>query len=226
MLATSEARAIDKHSDKIPLLAQGGCRRIAVTRPGLMGAIQRLPHLVWRAMMQPQRWLFPCQKTSCAKGGYGAACETERNPMKRLLSALFVCGVAGTLLAGDLHWSTSVPEAKAKAQKESKLVLLDFTGSDWCGWCKKLDAETFSKSEFADYAKKNLVLVEVDFPRSKTQSDDLKMANQELAKKYEVSGYPTLVVLKPDGTVVWKQVGYLAGGPEAMIAKLDEAKAK
>jgi len=122
---------------------------------------------------------------------------------------------------------TSVPEAKVKAEKEKKLLLLDFTGSDWCGWCKKLDSETFSKSEFADYAKKNLVLVTVDFPTPKVpQSDELKLANKDLAKKFEVSGYPTLVVMKPDGTVVWKQVGYLEGGPAALIAKIDEAKAK
>jgi protein disulfide-isomerase len=146
--------------------------------------------------------------------------------MKRVLSILFVCGVVGTLLAADSSWLTNVPDAKAKAEKEKKLVLMDFTGSDWCSWCKKLDAEVFSKSEFADYAKKNLVLVEVDFPNSKPQSDELKKANKALGEKYEVSGYPTLVVMKPDGTVVWKQVGYLAGGPSAMIAKLDEAKAK
>jgi thioredoxin-related protein len=148
------------------------------------------------------------------------------NPMKRILSVLFACCVVGTLMAADLSWLTSVPEAKAKAGKESKLVLLDFTGSDWCGWCMKLNAETFSKPEFAEYAKKNLVLVEVDFPHSKTQSDELKAANKALGEKYEISGYPTLVVMKPDGKVVWKQVGYLAGGPSAMIAKLDEAKAK
>ena len=135
--------------------------------------------------------------------------------------------MAGTLLAGELPWMTSVPEAKVKAEKEKKLLLLDFTGSDWCGWCKKLDSETFSKSEFADYAKKNLVLVTVDFPTPKVpQSDELKLANKDLAKKFEVSGYPTLVVMKPDGTVVWKQVGYLEGGPAALIAKIDEAKAK
>ena len=130
-------------------------------------------------------------------------------------------------MAGELPWMTSVPEAKVKAEKEKKLLLLDFTGSDWCGWCKKLDSETFSKSEFADYAKKNLVLVTVDFPTPKVpQSDELKLANKDLAKKFEVSGYPTLVVMKPDGTVVWKQVGYLEGGPAALIAKIDEAKAK
>lgn len=153
-------------------------------------------------------------------------CLCERNFYEKVLSVLFVCGVAGVLLAAESNWLTSVPEAKAEAGKEQKLVLMDFTGSDWCGWCKKLDAETFSKSEFIDYAKKNLVLVEVDFPRSKTQSDELKSANKALGEKYEVTGYPTLVATKPDGTVVWKQVGYLAGGPSAMIAKLDEAKAK
>ena len=126
----------------------------------------------------------------------------------------------------DASWMTSLPDAQAKAKKENKLVFLDFTGSDWCSWCKKLHAETFSKPEFADYAKKNLVLVEVDFPNQTPQSDDIKAANKALAKKYEISGYPTLVAMKPDGTVVWKNEGYLAGGPAAMIAKLEEAKAK
>jgi len=129
-------------------------------------------------------------------------------------------------MAADSSWLTSVPDAKAQAKKENKLVLLDFTGSDWCGWCKKLDAETFSKPAFADYAKKNLVLVEVDFPHAKALSADLKAANKALKEKYEVTGFPTLVVMKADGTVVWKQVGYLKGGPSAMIAKLDEAKQK
>jgi thioredoxin-related protein len=146
--------------------------------------------------------------------------------MKRILIAVFVCCVAGTLLASDSTWLTSVPEAKTKAEKEKKLVLLDFTGSDWCGWCKKLDAETFSKPAFAEYASKNLVLVEVDFPKTKVLSDDQKAANKALKEKYEVTGFPTLVVMKPDGTVVWKQVGYMQGGPSAMIAKLDEAKQK
>lgn len=129
-------------------------------------------------------------------------------------------------MASDASWLTSVPDAKAKAEKEKKLVLLDFTGSDWCGWCKKLDAETFTKPAFADYASKNLVLVEVDFPKSKVLSEDQKAANKALKEKYDVSGFPTLVVMKADGTVVWKQVGYMKGGPEAMIAKLDEAKQK
>jgi uncharacterized protein YyaL (SSP411 family) len=146
--------------------------------------------------------------------------------MKRILSLLFVGASAATLMAADATWLTSVPDAKAEAAKANKLVLLDFTGSDWCGWCKKLDAETFSKPEFAQYAAKNLVLVEVDFPAKKPQSAELQAANQALQKKYNVTGYPTLVVMKPDGAVVWTRTGYLAGGPAALIAELDKAKGK
>jgi thioredoxin-related protein len=123
-------------------------------------------------------------------------------------------------------WMTSVPDAETQAKTESKLVLLDFTGSDWCSWCKKLDAEVFTKAEFGDYAKKNLVLVEVDFPNQKKLPADLVKANSALKDKYKITGYPTLIVLKPDGTVVWTQVGYMEGGPKAVIAKLDEAKKK
>jgi thioredoxin-related protein len=146
--------------------------------------------------------------------------------MKKIIFTLFVCLIAGQLPAADAQWLTSVPTAMAQAKKEHKLVLLDFTGSDWCGWCKKLDAETFSMPDFASYAQKNLVLVQLDFPAQKPQSAELKAANAALQAKYNIQGFPTLIALKPDGTVVWNQVGYLAGGPSAMIAQLDLAKGK
>jgi thioredoxin-related protein len=101
---------------------------------------------------------------------------------------------------------------------------MDFTGSDWCSWCKKLDAEIFTKPEFAEYAKKNLVLVQLDYPNSKPQSAELKSANSALQAKYKIEGFPTLIVIKPDGTVVWQQVGYLEGGPPALISAVDKAK--
>jgi thiol-disulfide isomerase/thioredoxin len=132
--------------------------------------------------------------------------------------------MAGQALADDSTWLTSVPQAADQAKRENKLLLLDFTGSDWCGWCKKLAADTFSKPGFSDYAAKNLVLVEIDFPAHKAQPAALKEANAELKEKYNVKGYPTLVALKPDGTVLWKQTGYLAGGPDTMIAKLDQVR--
>ena len=130
-------------------------------------------------------------------------------------------------MAADSTWLTSVPEAMAQARRENKTVLLDFTGSDWCGWCKKLDSETFSKPEFQDYASKHVVLVMVDFPSKKVeQSDEVKAANKALSEKYDIHGYPSLVQLSPDGTILWKQRGYLAGGPEAMIAALSGGKSK
>jgi len=146
--------------------------------------------------------------------------------MKKILLALVMGCVAFQLRAADLNWLTDLPKAQAQAKAENKLVLMDFTGSDWCPWCMKLDKETFSQPAFADYANKNLVMVMVDFPAHKQQSDDLKQANAALAKKYGVDGYPTEIALKPDGTVVWKNVGYLPGGPAAMIAELDKAKQK
>ena len=107
------------------------------------------------------------------------------------------------------------------------MLLLDFTGSDWCIWCIKLDNDTFSKPEFADYAKKNLVLVQLDYPNNKPQSDELKKANAALATKYNPEGiFPTLIAMKSDGTVVWKNEGYLEGGPKALIVELDEVKKK
>jgi protein disulfide-isomerase len=137
---------------------------------------------------------------------------------------------AAMLLAAHLvtagEWLTDLPKAQEQAKKDNKLVLLDFTGSDWCGWCIKFKKEVLDTDEFKGYADKNLVLVEVDFPNKKEQSEDLKKANQALKEKYSVSGYPTYVVLNGEGKEVGRQVGYEAGGPKAFIAKLDGFKKK
>jgi thioredoxin-related protein len=101
---------------------------------------------------------------------------------------------------------------------------MDFTGSDWCGWCIKFKKEVLDTQEFKDYAAKNVVLVEVDFPNKKAQSDDLKKANAALGKQYKVDGYPTLVVLDKDGKEIGRQVGYAEGGPKAFIEKLEKFK--
>ena len=122
--------------------------------------------------------------------------------------------------AADLTWGTDLPKALAQAKAEKKMVLMDFTGSDWCGWCIKFEKETLSTQKFADYAKTHLVLVVVDFPNKKPQSDALKAANKALGEKYVVEGYPTFVLLNADGKEIGRQVGYLRGGPEAFIAKL------
>lgn len=144
--------------------------------------------------------------------------------MKKLLCAMAAMALI-SVQAADLDWSTDLPKAQAKAKAENKLVLLDFTGSDWCGWCIKLKKEVFSTSEFAEYAKENLVLVEVDFPRKKQLPAEVKSANAQLQKKYEIQGYPTIIVLNGKGEKVG-QLGYMRGGPEPFIAALNKLKAK
>jgi protein disulfide-isomerase len=102
-------------------------------------------------------------------------------------------------LAADSSWLTDLPKAKAQAKAEGKLVLMDFTGSDFCSSCIRLHKEVFPAKEFAAFAKQRLVLVEVDFPLKKKQPAELKAANEALAKEFKVDGYPTLILLGSDG---------------------------
>jgi thioredoxin-related protein len=146
--------------------------------------------------------------------------------MKKLLIGLLACGVWLQVHADDLVWLTDMPKALAQAKEEHKLVLADFTGSDWCVWCKKLDKDILTTPEFAGYAKTNLVLLQLDYPNKKPQSDELKAANAALAKKFAIQGYPTLIAFKPDESIAWRIDGYLEGGPKALITQLDAAKQK
>lgn len=144
--------------------------------------------------------------------------------MKRMIMLAVTLLAACTVAAGE--WTTDLPKAQEQAKKDNKLVLLDFTGSDWCSWCIKFKKEVLDTDEFKQYADKNLVLVEVDFPNKKAQSDELKKANDALKTKYNVSGYPTYVVLNAEGKEVGRQVGYAEGGPKAFIGKLNGFKKK
>lgn len=143
--------------------------------------------------------------------------------MKKMLIAVVSALALYSVSAGE--WLTDAAKAQEQAKKENKLVLLDFTGSDWCGWCIKLKKEVFDTQEFKDYADKNLVLVEVDFPRKKQLSAEQKKANQALQAKYKIEGYPTIIVLNGEGKKVG-ELGYMQGGPKAFNAELDKLKKK
>lgn len=142
---------------------------------------------------------------------------------KLLLGTIAALAVISATAAESVTWLTDLPKAQAQAKAEKKLVMLDFTGSDWCGWCIKLNNEVFSKPEFAEYAAKNLVAVEVDFPNKKKLSAEQIKANDALAKKYDIKGYPTIIVLNSEGKKVG-ELGYMKGGPKAFIAELDKLK--
>ena len=139
--------------------------------------------------------------------------------MKRWLIALVTLSLVLRAGAEELEWLTDVPAAMAKAKAENKIVFMDFTGSDWCGWCMKLKSDVFSQPQFVAFAKANFVMVELDYPRSKPQSDALKEANAALAKQYDISGYPTVILLNGAGDQVWKTVGFLKDGLPAYMAE-------
>jgi protein disulfide-isomerase len=120
-------------------------------------------------------------------------------------------------------WITSYDQGQQEAKANNKLVLLDFTGSDWCGWCVLLDREVFSKPKFKEYASKNLVLVELDFPKTKPVPDTIRTQNVRLARLYQVQGFPTIIVLNGDGQLVG-EFGYVKGGPDAFIALLEKLR--
>lgn len=144
--------------------------------------------------------------------------------MKKIALTLLACCAFLQVRADDSQWLTSVPQAVAQAKKDNKMVLLDFTGSDWCSWCIKFKKEALDTQDFKDFASKNLVLVELDYPRKKAQTDAEKAANKELASKYKVDGFPTFVVLDKDGKEIGRQVGYQPGGPKAFIDEINGFK--
>ena len=99
----------------------------------------------------------------------------------------FLFAVAASVLisapfaSAESGWLTDYKKAQQEAKAGNKFLLLDFTGSDWCGWCKKFDKEVLLQPEFKDFARDNLVVVELDFPRGKPQTPELKKQNRELA---------------------------------------------
>jgi thioredoxin-related protein len=128
------------------------------------------------------------------------------------------------LAQAESAWLNDYKKAQQEAKAGNKFLLLDFTGSDWCGWCKKFDREVLLQPEFKDFARDNLVVVELDFPRGKPQTPELKKQNRELAQQYGIVGFPTIVVLSSDGQKLWQYDGYFPDGPTAFIAQLQKLR--
>lgn len=151
-----------------------------------------------------------------------------KKPSLPIFFALALLAMVGAARAADggLAWQTDYAAVLKEAGASNKPILADFTGSDWCAWCMKLSKDTFSQPKFAEFAKEKLVLLEVDFPEGKELSADLQKQNDELQQKYGVEGYPTLVLIDKQGKEIARHVGYMAGGPAAMIAWIDKSVAK
>ena len=143
----------------------------------------------------------------------------KNSPLVLLAALLCVCFSPPARAEAD--WLTDFVKATAAAKAENKLLLLDFTGSDWCGWCRLMEREIFSQPAFEEYAKKNLVLMTVDFPRAKPITMEVRKQNQMLAQKFQINSFPTIVVLNGDGKPL-AMLGYTPGGPEAFINELKQ----
>jgi len=141
-----------------------------------------------------------------------------------LLAAIACILFAAPLAQAEFGWLNDYKKAQQEAKANNKFLLLDFTGSDWCFWCKKFDAEILSQAQFKDFARENLVLLEIDFPRAKSQSPEIKKQNEELAQQYQIMGFPTIVVLSADGQKLWQYDGYFPDGAAAFIAELEKLR--
>jgi len=116
-------------------------------------------------------------------------------------------------------WYTDPAEAAQLAKASGRPLIILFTGSDWCVWCKRLEGEILGKEEFIKYATDHLVLLKLDFPKAIPQSEEVKARNRAIMQKFGVQGFPTVLVFDSEGNLV-KQLGYQKGGPGPFIAAL------
>lgn len=143
--------------------------------------------------------------------------------MKKIAFIFFLTLGTIAVNAQELKWYTNVNDAMKVSQKTKKPLFLFFTGSDWCGWCMRLQKEVFKTQEFTKWAEKNVILVELDFPR-KAQDEATKQQNAQLAATFGIKGYPTVwfadAEKTKDGKVNFKALGssgYIAGGPATWL---------
>jgi len=118
-------------------------------------------------------------------------------------------------------WITDYNQALQHARKLERPVLVNFTGSDWCIWCKRLSGEVFEKEAFLKFAGDNFVLLKVDFPQKTKLPQEVQKANQALAEKYGIQGFPTIVLIDDKGEEITR-TGYQEGGAEGYVKHLKE----
>jgi len=152
--------------------------------------------------------------------------------MKKLALTLFLVLGSMTIQAQELTWQTDMNKAMELSKKEKKPLLLFFTGSDWCGWCMRLQKEVMRTPEFTKWANDNVILVELDFPRNTPQSPEIKKQNMELQQTFAIQGYPTVWFVnasKKDGKINLEKLGstgYVAGGPNVWLEGADKILGK
>ncbi len=136
--------------------------------------------------------------------------------MRRLSMIVLLAALCGAGRAGVDGWLTDFEAAKRQAGESKRPILANFSGSDWCGWCIRLDKEVFSQESWMAFAREHLVLFVADFPRGKELPATLKTQNDDLLKTYGVEGFPTVLLLDASGKVM-ARTGYRRGGADAYV---------
>lgn len=150
--------------------------------------------------------------------------------MRHLKHSMLVLALISGTASPGAEWRQGAEQgtlgaALTQAKREKKTVMFYFTGSDWCSWCMKLNNEVFAQPEFETFARTNLVLVKIDFPKRTAQPEALKKANREIATKLQVGGFPALFFFNPDGKHIGR-AGYQPGGAAAFIRTVNNITAK
>lgn len=123
-----------------------------------------------------------------------------------------------------IDWMTDYNKALALARQTNKPILLFFTGSDWCGWCKKMVQEIFSSPEFVQSAGNSFIFVEVDFPMNKKLPNEIAQQNEQLKRENGITGYPTIIIKKyiNNNLAFLAETGYRPGGGKAYADYLQQ----
>lgn len=147
--------------------------------------------------------------------------------MKNLIVAVAVALGFGALVSAHAEgpWLTDYKKAQEQAKSSNKLLLLEFTGSDWCPPCRMLQKQVLSTPEFQDYASKNFVLLELDFPRAKVQAPEITEQNQMLARRFGIQVFPSIIILNSEGKKIGELLGYDPGeGRTGYMASLEKLR--
>ena len=136
--------------------------------------------------------------------------------MKRLtvpvVFALVVLSAPLQLSATDIYsWQTDLQTALEQAEREDRVVFAYFAGSDWCGWCARLKSEVLDTQIFDDFSQRFVVPLLIDFPRQLPQTEAQQAANRKVAETYGIRGFPTVLILDPQGNEIHR-TGYVPGG--------------
>lgn len=150
----------------------------------------------------------------------GKVIEQSKNPNASRMSLIPGVKVGGSTRFAD-QWSVDYADTLKRSEASGKLAFMYFSGSNWCGFCKRLDSEILETELFQAYAAEHFELANLDFPRPAPKGDSNHDLNVWLKAQHGVKGFPTVLILNSNGAVV-AQTGYVRGGPEAFIAALEE----